>query len=72
MAGRHETARRFDAATAAKVIARQVSFAYVGAAVIPAGLGYLAATAGLGAIMPAVLAALLILLLMSEALNRIT
>ena len=39
---------------------------------IPAGLGYLAATAGLGAIMPAVLAALLILLLMSEALNRIT
>ena len=68
----HETARRFDAATADKVIARQVGFAYVGAAVIPAGLGYLAATAGLGAIMPAVLAALLILLLMSEALNRIT
>ena len=68
----HETARRFDAATAAKVIARQVGFAYVGAAVIPAGLGYLAATAGLGAIMPAVLAALLLLLLMSEALNRIT
>ena len=68
----HETARRFDAATAAKVIARQVGFAYVGAAVIPAGLGYLAATAGLGAIMPAVLTALLILLLMSEALNRIT
>ncbi len=68
----HETARRFDADTAAKVIARQVGFAYVGAAVIPAGLGYLAATAGLGAIMPAVLAALLILLLMSEALNRIT
>ena len=68
----HETAHRFDAATADKVIARQVGFAYVGAAVIPAGLGYLAATAGLGAIMPAVLAALLILLLMSEALNRIT
>jgi hypothetical protein len=44
----------------------------VGAAVIPAGLGYLAATAGLGAIMPAVLAALLLLLLMSEVLNRIT
>lgn len=68
----HETARRFEPVTAAKVISRQVGFAYVGAAVVPAGLGYLAATAGLGAIMPAVLAALLLLLLMSEALNRIT
>jgi fucose permease len=68
----HETARRFEPVTAAKVIARQVGFAYVGAAIVPAALGYLAATAGLGAIMPAVLAALLLLLLMSEALNRIT
>ena len=68
----HETARRFEPVTAAKVISRQVGFAYVGAAIVPAALGYLAATAGLGAIMPAVLTALLILLLMSEALNRIT
>lgn len=68
----HETARRFDATTAARVIARQVGFAYVGAAAIPAGLGYLAATAGLSAIMLSVLAALLLLLVMSEALNRIT
>ena len=68
----HETARRFEPVTAAKVISRQVGFAYVGAAIVPAALGYLAATAGLGAIMPAVLAALLLLLLMSEALNRIT
>ena len=68
----HETARRFEPVTAAKVISRQVGFAYVGAAIVPAALGYLAATAGLGAIMPAVLAALLLLLLMSEVLNRIT
>jgi fucose permease len=68
----HETARRFEPVTAAKVISRQVGFAYVGAAIVPAALGYLATAAGLGAIMPAVLAALLLLLLMSEALNRIT
>ena len=68
----HETARRFEPVTAAKVISRQVGFAYVGAAIVPAGLGYLATAAGLGAIMPAVLAALLLLLLMSEVLNRIT
>ena len=68
----HETARRFEPVTAAKVISRQVGFAYVGAAIVPATLGYLATAAGLGAIMPAVLAALLLLLLMSEALNRIT
>jgi fucose permease len=68
----HETARRFEPVTAAKVISRQVGFAYVGAAIVPAALGYLATAAGLGAIMPALLAALLLLLLMSEALNRIT
>lgn len=68
----HETARRFEPVTAAKVISRQVGFAYVGAATVPAALGYLATAAGLGAIMPAVLAALLLLLLMSEVLNRIT
>ena len=68
----HETARRFEPVTAAKVISRQVGFAYVGAAIVPAALGYLATAAGLGAIMPAVLAALLLLLLMSEALNRLT
>ena len=68
----HETARRFEPVTAAKVISRQVGFAYVGAAIVPAALGYLATAAGLGAIMPAVLAALLLLLLMSEVLNRIT
>ena len=68
----HETARRFEPVTAAKVISRQVGFAYVGAAIVPAALGYLATAAGLGAIMPAVLTALLILLLLSEALNRIT
>ena len=68
----HETARRFEPVTAAKVISRQVGFAYVGAAIVPDALGYLATAAGLGAIMPAVLAALLLLLLMSEALNRLT
>ena len=68
----HETARRFEPVTAATVISRQVGFAYVGPAIVPAALGYLATAAGLGAIMPAVLAALLLLLLMSEVLNRIT
>ena len=68
----HETARRFDAETARKVIGRQVGFAYVGGAVVPASMGLLAASLGLAAIMPAVLVAVLTLLVLSEVLNAIT
>jgi fucose permease len=68
----HETARRFDADTARKVIGRQVGFAYVGGALVPAGMGLLAASLGLWAIMATVLLAVVSLLLLSEWLNRIT
>jgi fucose permease len=68
----HETARRFDAETARQVIGRQVGFAYVGGAIVPAGMGLLAASLGLGAIMPAVLIAIVTLLVLSEVLNTIT
>ena len=68
----HETTRRFDADTARKVVGRQVGFAYMGGAVGPALLGMLGAYWGLGAIMPVVLAALVLLLLLCWALDRVT
>ena len=68
----HETARRFDAATARTVVGRQVAFAYMGAALGPASLGLLGAAWGLGAIMPAVCVALLLLLLLAWLLDRVT
>ena len=68
----HETTRRFDADTARKVVGRQVAFAYVGAALGPAGLGLLGAALGLGAILPAVMVALALLLLLSWRLDRVT
>ena len=68
----HETTRRFDAATARKVVGRQVAFAYVGGAIGPASLGLLGAYVGLATIMPAVLLALLLLLFMCARLDRVT
>jgi fucose permease len=68
----HETTRRFDAATARKVVGRQVAFAYVGGAIGPACLGLLGAYAGLVAIMPAVLLGLFLLLFLSAWLDRVT
>ncbi len=68
----HETTRRFDAITARKVVGRQVAFAYLGAALGPAALGLLGAHVGLGAIMPALVVALLLLMLMSWCLDRVT
>ena len=68
----HETMRRFDAGTARKVVGRQVAFAYVGGAVGPASLGLLGAQWGLAAIMPAVLVAVVVLLLLSAVLDRVT
>ncbi len=68
----HETMRRFDAGMARKVVGRQVAFAYVGGAVGPASLGLLGAQWGLAAIMPAVLVAVVLLLLLSALLDRVT
>ena len=67
----HETTRRFDPATARKVVGRQVAFAYVGGAMGPATLGLLGAQWGLAAIMPVVGLALLLLLLTGR-LDRVT
>ena len=68
----HETTRRFDAYTARKVVGRQVGFACMGGAVGPALLGLLGAYWGLDAIMPLVMAALVVLLLLSWSLDRVT
>jgi fucose permease len=68
----HETAQRFSPGMASRVIGRQVSFAYLGAATVPAAMGYVAAQAGLGIVMPCLLLALLFLLALSELLNRMT
>ncbi len=68
----HETTRRFDPATARKVVGRQVAFAYVGGAMGPATLGLLGAQWGLAAIMPVVGLALLLLLFLTGRLDRVT
>lgn len=68
----HETTRRFDPATARRVVGRQVAFAYVGGALGPAALGLLGAQVGLAAIMPAIVLALLLLLSLAIWLDRVT
>lgn len=68
----HETTRRFDAATARRVVGRQVAFGSGGGALGPAALGLVGAQLGLGAIMPAVLLALALLLALSAWLDRVT
>ena len=68
----HETTVRFEGAQARKVVGRQVAFAAAGAALGPACLGLLAAAAGLGAVMPAILLALALLLGLSAWLDRVT
>jgi len=68
----HETMRRFDPATARTVVGRQVAFAYVGASLGPAGLGLLGATFGLASIMPTIVVGLVLLLLLSVWLDRVT
>ena len=54
------------------MVGRQVAFAYVGGAVGPAGLGLIGAYWGLAAIMPVVLAAVVVLLLLTVLLDRVT
>jgi fucose permease len=68
----HETPRRYDEATARSVVGRQVAFAYVGGALVPAAYGLLASRAGLEAVTIGVGAAALILLGLSELLNSAT
>ena len=68
----HETTRRFDADTARSVVGRQVAFSYIGGACGPAALGLLGAAAGLGAIMPAIVLAIVLLLSMVWCLDRVT
>ena len=68
----HETTRRFDADTARSVVGRQVAFSYIGGACGPAALGLLGAAAGLGAVMPAIVLAILLLLCMVWCLDRVT
>jgi MFS family permease len=68
----HETPRRFAPALARTVIGRQVACAALGAALGPAALGVLGAWAGLVVVMPAVLLALLTLLLLSRWLDSLS
>lgn len=68
----HETARRFPADLARTVIGRQMMGSYAGGSLVPAAFGLLATWAGLGAVMPVVVALLLALLAVTTALDRLT
>ncbi len=68
----HETARRFPPETLRRLIGRQMTCAYVGISVVPAAFGVLAASAGLGTVMPVVIALFLVLLLCTAWLDRLT
>jgi fucose permease len=68
----HETARRFAPDVARAVIGRQAGCAYVGAAFLPPLLGLLAAWAGLSMVVPMIAGFLVLLWLLTEALNRMT
>lgn len=68
----HETMHRFPPDVARTVIGRQVAFATVGGAVMPALCGLLATVAGLGSVMPAIVFTLALLWLATERLNRLT
>jgi fucose permease len=68
----HETARRFAPDLTRVVIGRQAGSAYIGAAFLPPALGVLAAWAGLPVVIPTIAALLLVLLAITEALNRLT
>lgn len=68
----HETARRFPADVARTVIGRQMSLAYVGGSVVPAIFGLVATWAGLGAVMPLVVVALVGVLILTTTLDRLS
>lgn len=68
----HEAAQRFDAATAQKVIGRQVGSAYLGCVLLPALLGWIGAAWGLALIMPLIAVTAALLLWLSAALDNMT
>jgi fucose permease len=68
----HETALRFPADVARKVISWQMMASYAGGSVIPAAFGLLATWLGLGAVMPVVVGVLLALSLVVRRLNQLT
>ena len=68
----HEAARRFDAVTAQRVIGQQVGSAYIGCVLLPAALGLVGATWGLGWIMPLIALMAIVLLLLSVKLDVMT
>lgn len=68
----HETPRRFDAETAAKVIGRQVAFAYLGGMILPPLIGVVAGQLGLFVVAPAVGVLLAALALTVIVLDRKT
>ena len=68
----HETPRRFDPATARKVIGWQVAAANIGGALMPAAFGLLAAHIGLNAVFPAIGICAILLLVLSQWLDRLT
>ena len=55
-----------------RLIGRQMTCAYAGSSVVPAAFGLLATWAGLAAVMPVVVALLLVLLLVTAWLDRLT
>ena len=68
----HETARRFPAEVASKVISWQMMASYAGGSVIPAAFGLLATWLGLGAVMPVVVGVLIALWFTVRRLNQLT
>ena len=68
----HETPRRFDPATARKVIGWQVAAANIGGAVMPAAFGVLAAGFGLEAVFPVIGGFAVVLLILSVRLDSVT
>jgi fucose permease len=68
----HEIARRFPPEVVRQLIGRQMTCAYAGSSVVPAAFGLMAAWAGLQTVMPVVVALLLILLLVTSRLDRLT
>jgi fucose permease len=68
----HETSQRFPDEVARAVVGRQMGFSYAGGSVMPAACGLLASYAGLGVVMPVVVGLLLVLIVLTQWLNRLT
>jgi fucose permease len=68
----HETAQRFPADVARKVISWQMMASYAGGSIIPASFGLLATWLGLGAVMPVVVCMLVALFFTVRRLNQLT